>query len=84
MNAREEPTAHVDEDAHSEEPAAERTAHTDEVAHDDSAADRAARFGHLPGRVPPEQMVEETPADPPNDPEFGRDPDNDWMVKYSA
>jgi hypothetical protein len=29
-------------------------------------------------------MVEESPADPPNDPEFGRDPDTDWMVRYSA
>jgi hypothetical protein len=54
------------------------------AAGDDGAAERAARFGTLPGRVDPRDMVEESPADPPNDPEFGRDPDNDWMVRYSA
>jgi hypothetical protein len=66
MDAREDQTAQVDEQEHSD------------------AADRAARFGHLPDRVPPEQMVEESPADAPSDPDFGRNPDNDWMVRYSA
>lgn len=62
----------------------ERTAHTGTTVSGDGAAERAARFGHLPDRVPPERMIEEVPADPPNDPDFGRDPDADWMVKYSA
>lgn len=57
----------------------------EQVVHvDDSAALRAARFGTLPARVLPEQLVEEMPADPPNDPNFGGDPDNDWMLRYSA
>lgn len=62
----------------------ERTAQGDErVRSADPAADRAARFGHLPSRILPEQMVQEIPADPPNDPLFGRDPDNDWLIRYS-
>jgi hypothetical protein len=62
----------------------ERTADTHTTPAGDGAAERAARFGHLPDRIPPERMIEEVPADAPNDPEFGRDPDADWMVKYSA
>jgi hypothetical protein len=48
---------------------------------DDAA--RAARWGTLPARVAPDDMVEEQPADPPNDPEFGRDPDRDWLLRYT-
>ncbi|GHH84580.1 hypothetical protein GCM10018793_49390 [Streptomyces sulfonofaciens] len=49
-----------------------------------AAAIRAARFGRLPSRVEPSQMVEETPAQAPHDPDFGRNPENDWMIRYSA
>ncbi|MFE2873731.1 MULTISPECIES: hypothetical protein [unclassified Embleya] len=46
-------------------------------------ADRAARWGKLPERVAAADQVEELPADPPNDPEFGRNADNDWMLRYT-
>ncbi len=49
---------------------------------DDLAARRAARFGSLPARTLPEQMVEEQPSDPPQDPRFHRDPDTDWLIRY--
>ncbi|GHJ37997.1 hypothetical protein [Streptomyces sp. TS71-3] len=51
---------------------------------DEAAAIRAARFGKLPERVAPADLVEEKPAEAPNDPEFGRNPENDWMIRYSA
>ncbi len=65
---------------------AEHEAHPETSEHGDDAAAavRAARFGKLPPRIEPSEMVEETPADPPNDPDFGRNPDNDWMIRYSA
>jgi hypothetical protein len=50
----------------------------------DSAAARAARFGELPERIPPERFVAETSAASPHDPDFGRDPETDWMIRYSA
>ena len=75
MSSREEQAAPDDAAAATEDAAA---------PDDGGAAERAARFGTLPGRVDPGDMVEENPADPPNDPEFGRNPDNDWMVRYSA
>jgi hypothetical protein len=46
-------------------------------------AARTARWGTLPKRVSPEDMVEEQPADPPNDPAFGRNPENDWLLRYT-
>lgn len=55
-----------------------------EPAEDRAAAQRAARFGKLPTPIPPEQLVEETPADPPNDPNFGRDPETDFMLRYGG
>jgi hypothetical protein len=52
---------------------------------DDAAARRRVeRFGSLPPRITPGQMVETRPADPPNDPSFGRNPDNDWLIRYCA
>lgn len=51
---------------------------------DEAAAQRAARYGSLPPRVSPDQYVEEMPADPPNDPGFGGDPETEWMIRYSA
>lgn len=53
---------------------------------DDAAADAlalAARWQDLPGRVTPDQMVEEVPSDVVRDPEGGRNPDRDWMLRYS-
>ncbi|HVV19610.1 MAG TPA: hypothetical protein VHF06_09260 [Pseudonocardiaceae bacterium] len=58
----------------------EQTDHTDE----EFAAARAARFGHLPAQVASTDLVMELPADPPNDPNFGGDPETDWMIRYSA
>lgn len=65
----------------------ERKAHghrTEYLSDADAAAERAARFGKLPRRIEPWEMVEETPPEPPNDPNFNRNPDNDWMIRYSA
>jgi hypothetical protein len=53
-------------------------------ASDDAAAVRAARFGELPARVSPDLLVEEKPAEAPHDPNFGRNPETDWMIRYSA
>ncbi|OPC84592.1 hypothetical protein B4N89_29985 [Embleya scabrispora] len=50
---------------------------------DADQAARAARWGHLPERVASADLVEEKPADPPNDPDFGRDPDRDWLLRYT-
>jgi len=46
-------------------------------------AERAERWGTLPPRVNVADLVEERPADPPNPPDFGRDPDRDWMLRYT-
>jgi hypothetical protein len=51
---------------------------------EDAAARRSARWGALPPRVKPEDMVEEIPASSPADPEAGRNPDRDWMLRYSG
>jgi hypothetical protein len=45
------------------------------------AAPAVRRFSELPARVLPEDMVEEVPADTAKDPEFGRDPDRDWLLR---
>jgi hypothetical protein len=50
---------------------------TDERA----AAPAAGRFSELPARILPEDMVEAVPADTAKDPEFGRDPDRDWLLR---
>jgi hypothetical protein len=39
------------------------------------------RFSQLPTRILPEDMVEEVPADTAKDPDFGRDPDRDWLLR---
>jgi hypothetical protein len=49
-----------------------------------AAADRKAQYGALPARIPPEQLVTEMPAAPANDSQFSGDPDNEWMIRYSA
>jgi len=46
-------------------------------------AERGRRWGTLPPRVNVADLVEEQPADPPNPPDFGRDPDRDWMLRYT-
>lgn len=45
---------------------------------------RAERFGHLPRRIDPAETVETKPASPAKDPDFGRNPDRDWLVRYCA
>lgn len=52
-----------------------------EAAERAAEAARAERWGKLPERVAPADRVEELPADPPNDPEFGRDANNDWLLR---
>jgi hypothetical protein len=49
----------------------------------DAAAARRARYGTLPQRLAPDELVEEAPTDPPADPQMGRDSDRDWMLRYS-
>ena len=46
-----------------------------------SATAAASRFSRLPARILPEDMVEEVAADTAKDPEFGRDPDRDWLLR---
>jgi hypothetical protein len=43
---------------------------------------RRARYGTLPRRPAPDELVEETPTAPPDDPQLGRDSDRDWMLRY--
>jgi hypothetical protein len=54
---------------------------TTDTPTDPDRAARAARWGTLPPRIDVADLVEEQPADPPNDPRFGRDPDNDWLLR---
>jgi hypothetical protein len=46
--------------------------------------DLSSMSGILPPRVKPEEVVEEIPANPPADPEAGRSPDRDRMLRYSG
>ena len=46
-----------------------------------TVAPAAGRLSRLPARVMPQDMVEEVPADTAKDPEFGRDPDRDWLLR---
>jgi hypothetical protein len=48
----------------------------------DRADVRRARYGTLPPRPAADELVEETPAAPPDDPQLGRDSDRDWMLRY--
>lgn len=45
---------------------------------------RTAKYGRLPERVRPEEMVEEQPASAPPDPDGGRNPETDFMLRYSS
>ncbi len=40
------------------------------------------RFTKLPERVKPEEMVTSQPVDPPRDPDGGRDPERDFMLRH--
>lgn len=42
----------------------------------------AARFAELPERVDPDSYVEGVDVSDVPDPEFGRDPNKEWMLKY--
>jgi hypothetical protein len=45
-------------------------------------ADGAPRFGTLPPRIAPDDLVESCPSAPAPDPLGGRDPDAEWMLRY--
>lgn len=45
---------------------------------------RAERFGHLPRRIELAETVETRPASDASDPDFGRNPDRDWLIRYCA
>jgi hypothetical protein len=49
---------------------------------EDAATVRAARWGTLPDRIRPEQLVEEVRTEPARDPDGGQDPNRDWMLRY--
>jgi hypothetical protein len=44
-------------------------------------ASPAARYRHLPERIPPEELIAQQPASDAPDPEMGRDPDRDWLLR---
>lgn len=46
--------------------------------------DGGRRFRHLPSPVPAEDQVTTTHIDPGRDPRGGRDPERDWLLRYSA
>jgi hypothetical protein len=54
----------------------------DSIPVQDAAAVRASRWGTLPVRVRPDQLIEEVPTEPPHDPDGGGDPNRDWMLRY--
>jgi hypothetical protein len=41
------------------------------------------RYRHLPERVPLDELITETPSSDATDPEMGRDPDRDWLLRGS-
>lgn len=43
----------------------------------------AARFAELPERIDPSDYVETIDATPAPDPEGGRDPNTEWMLKHA-
>ena len=52
---------------------------TSTADHDKPAA--SARFSNLPERIRPEDMTTAQEAEPPPDPEMGRDTDHDFMMR---
>ena len=41
------------------------------------------RWSALPARAEPDTWIEETETQPPTDPDGGRDPKHEWMLRYS-
>jgi hypothetical protein len=41
-------------------------------------------FSQLPERIPLDQMTTSQPASDPPSPDFGRDPDHEWMLRFGA
>jgi hypothetical protein len=39
------------------------------------------RYRHLPSRVPMDELVEERAASDKPDPEMGRDPNHEWLLR---
>ena len=50
----------------------------------ESKDERSAKYSLLPDPVPADEWVEEQPADPPRDPDGGRDPETDWMLRNTG
>lgn len=44
----------------------------------------AERFKRLPARIKLEDMVESQATEPARDPDGGRDPNRDFMIRYSG
>ncbi len=44
----------------------------------------APDFRHLPDRIPLDQLKTSQPASDPPSPDFGRDPDHEWMLRFGA
>jgi hypothetical protein len=51
---------------------------------DEAAARRAEKWGKLPEHVKLQDTVEEVAASDAKDPDFGRNPDRDWFLKYAG
>jgi hypothetical protein len=45
------------------------------------APDPLARFRHLPEPIPFDQFVEVQPSSGPPEPDMGRDPEHDWLLR---
>jgi hypothetical protein len=48
-----------------------------------SEPEASQRYKHLPERVPLDELITQTPASDAPDPEMGRDPDRDWLLRGS-
>lgn len=42
------------------------------------------RFSALPRRIELSETVETKPASDPSDPDFGRNPETEWLIRYCA
>jgi hypothetical protein len=47
-------------------------------------AEGSERFTALPTPPEPDELVETSDSSPAPDPNFGRDPDLEWLLKYGA
>lgn len=49
--------------------------------HPEPAPDPSVHFRHLPEPIPLDKLVEERPSSDPPDPDMGRDPNHDWLLR---